>query len=101
MQRDSAIFELIEQENGVNRKGWSLLGERIVVSQQVMDAMGSVFTNKYAEGLPGKWYYGGCDIVEMVENLAIERVKKLFKAVWQSFNCIGVRKQMQLLCLDV
>ena len=82
MQRDSAIFELIEQEKWRQTKGLELIASENYVSQQVMDAMGSVLTNKYAEGLPGKRYYGGCEIVDKVEELAIERVKKLFGAVW-------------------
>ncbi|MBK7238900.1 MAG: serine hydroxymethyltransferase [Flavobacteriales bacterium] len=82
MQRDSAIFELIEQEKWRQTKGLELIASENYVSQQVMDAMGSVLTNKYAEGLPGKRYYGGCEIVDKVEELAIERVKQLFGAVW-------------------
>ena len=82
MQRDSEIFELIEQEKWRQTKGLELIASENYVSQQVMDAMGSVLTNKYAEGLPGKRYYGGCEIVDKVEELAIERVKKLFGAVW-------------------
>jgi len=82
MQRDSEIFELIEQEKWRQTKGLELIASENYVSQQVMDAMGSVLTNKYAEGLPGKRYYGGCEIVDKVEDLAIERVKKLFGAVW-------------------
>ena len=82
MQRDSAVFELIEQEKWRQTKGLELIASENYVSQQVMDVMGSVLTNKYAEGLPGKRYYGGCEIVDKVENLAIERVKKLFGATW-------------------
>ena len=82
MQRDSAIFELIEQEKWRQTKGLELIASENYVSQQVMDAMGSVLTNKYAEGLPGKRYYGGCEVVDKVETLAIERVKELFGAVW-------------------
>ena len=82
MQRDSRIFELIDQEKWRQTVGLELIASENYVSDQVLEAMGSVLTNKYAEGLPGKRYYGGCEIVDQVENLAIERVKKLFGAAW-------------------
>lgn len=82
MQRDNKIFELIEQEHIRQREGIELIASENFVSEQVMQAMGSCLTNKYAEGLPGKRYYGGCEVVDVVENLAIERIKQLFGAVW-------------------
>ena len=82
MQRDSRIFELIEQERWRQTVGLELIASENYVSDQVMEAMGSVLTNKYAEGLPGRRYYGGCEIVDQVEDLAIERVKQLFGAAW-------------------
>ncbi|MDQ3101752.1 MAG: serine hydroxymethyltransferase [Bacteroidota bacterium] len=82
MQRDSAVFEIIEQEKWRQTKGLELIASENYVSDQVLEAMGSVMTNKYAEGLPGKRYYGGCEFVDQTENLAIDRVKKLFGAVW-------------------
>ncbi|MDQ3100485.1 MAG: serine hydroxymethyltransferase, partial [Bacteroidota bacterium] len=82
MQRDSAVFEIIEQEKWRQTKGLELIASENFVSDQVLEAMGSVMTNKYAEGLPGKRYYGGCEFVDQTENLAIDRVKKLFGAVW-------------------
>ncbi|HRN37981.1 MAG TPA: serine hydroxymethyltransferase, partial [Flavobacteriales bacterium] len=80
--RDAAIFDIIEQEKWRQTKGLELIASENYVSNQVMEAMGSVLTNKYAEGLPGKRYYGGCEFVDLAETLAIERVKKLFGAVW-------------------
>jgi glycine hydroxymethyltransferase len=81
-QRDTAVFDVIEQEKWRQTIGLELIASENYVSEEVMEAMGSVLTNKYAEGLPGKRYYGGCEHVDAVENLAIERVKKLFGAVW-------------------
>jgi glycine hydroxymethyltransferase len=80
--RDTAIFDLIEKEKWRQTKGLELIASENYVSEQVMEAMGSVLTNKYAEGLPHKRYYGGCEFVDQVEDLAIERVKKLFGAAW-------------------
>lgn len=82
MQRDTVIFDLIAQEKWRQTKGLELIASENYVSDQVLEAMGSVLTNKYAEGLPGKRYYGGCEFVDEVENLAIDRVKKLFGAAW-------------------
>ncbi len=80
MKRDTQIFELIAKENQRQLKGIELIASENFVSEQVMNAMGSCLTNKYAEGYPGKRYYGGCQVVDEVESLAIERIKKLFDA---------------------
>jgi glycine hydroxymethyltransferase len=80
MERDQEIFDLIEQEHQRQLRGMELIASENFVSDEVMQAMGSYLTNKYAEGLPGKRYYGGCQVVDQVETLAIERVKKLFGA---------------------
>ena len=80
MERDSMIFELIEQEHQRQLRGMELIASENFVSDEVMQAMGSYLTNKYAEGLPGKRYYGGCQVVDQIETLAIERVKELFSA---------------------
>ena len=80
MKRDQEIFDLIEKEHQRQLKGMELIASENFVSDEVMEAMGSYLTNKYAEGLPGKRYYGGCGIVDQVEELARERVKKLFGA---------------------
>ena len=82
MERDSRIFELIKKENDRQLHGIELIASENFVSDQVLEAMGSCLTNKYAEGLPGKRYYGGCQVVDEVEELAIERIKTLFNAVW-------------------
>ncbi len=82
MQRDTQIFNLINQELTRQQDGIELIASENFVSKQVMEAMGSVLTNKYAEGLPGKRYYGGCEVVDVVENIAIDRLKQLFGAEW-------------------
>ena len=82
MQRDKEIFNLINKENHRQLEGIELIASENFASPQVMEAAGSVLTNKYAEGLPGKRYYGGCQVVDVIENLAIERLKKLFGAEW-------------------
>ncbi|MBS3915997.1 MAG: serine hydroxymethyltransferase [Bacteroidetes bacterium] len=80
--RDELVFSLIQDELHRQQEGIELIASENFVSQQVMEAMGSVLTNKYAEGLPGKRYYGGCQVVDKIEQLAIDRLKKLFGAVW-------------------
>ncbi len=80
MKRDDIIFDLIEQEKQRQINGIELIASENFVSEQVLEAMGSVMTNKYAEGYPGKRYYGGCEIVDQSEQLAIDRLKKLFNA---------------------
>ena len=82
MKRDQVIFDLIEREHQRQLKGMELIASENFVSDEVMQAMGSCLTNKYAEGLPGKRYYGGCQVVDQVEDLARERVKELFGAEW-------------------
>ncbi|PKQ68259.1 serine hydroxymethyltransferase [Raineya orbicola] len=80
--KDTTIFNLIEQEYKRQLHGIELIASENFVSEQVMRAMGSVLTNKYAEGLPKKRYYGGCEVVDEIEQIAIDRVKELFGAVW-------------------
>ena len=80
MQRDLQIFELIEAERRRQTEGLELIASENFTSPQVMEAMGSVLTNKYAEGFPGRRYYGGCEVVDEVENVAIDRAKTLFGA---------------------
>lgn len=82
MKRDDLIFDIIEKEHQRQLKGIELIASENFVSEQVMEAMGSYLTNKYAEGYPGKRYYGGCEVVDQSETIAIERVKKLFGAEW-------------------
>jgi glycine hydroxymethyltransferase len=82
MNRDNIVFEIIEKEKQRQLHGIELIASENFVSNQVMEAMGSVMTNKYAEGLPGKRYYGGCEFVDQTEQLAIDRLKDLFGAEW-------------------
>lgn len=82
MKKDTKIFNLIKEEKNRQTRGIELIASENYVSDQVMKAMGSVLTNKYAEGLPNKRYYGGCEIVDQVEQLAIDRAKELFGAAW-------------------
>ncbi len=80
MQRDTLIFDLIQDEKNRQLNGIELIASENFVSEQVMEAAGSVLTNKYAEGYPGKRYYGGCEVVDVVEQIAIDRAKELFGA---------------------
>jgi len=82
MNLDKSIFDLIEKERHRQTEGIELIASENYASEQVMLAQGSVLTNKYAEGLPGKRYYGGCEFVDQVENIAIDRAKQLFGASW-------------------
>src|SRR6186713_2336138 len=82
LKKDTAVFDLIRKENNRQKNGIELIASENFVSKQVMEAMGSCLTNKYAEGLPGKRYYGGCEVVDEIEQLAIDRVKTLFNASW-------------------
>ena len=82
MKRDSQIFSIIERERVRQLKGLELIASENFVSDQVMEAAGSVLTNKYAEGYPGRRYYGGCEIVDLSERLAIDRLKEMFNAEW-------------------
>ena len=78
--RDEQIFELVEAEKQRQLTGLELIASENFVSEQVMEATGSVLTNKYAEGYPGKRYYGGCEVVDEIEQIAIDRAKALFGA---------------------
>lgn len=82
MKRDQTVFKLIQDEKDRQLHGIELIASENFVSDQVLQAMGSCLTNKYAEGLPGKRYYGGCQVVDQVEQLAIDRAKELFNAIW-------------------
>lgn len=103
MKKDKAIFDLIEQEKVRQQTGIELIASENFTSTQVMKAMGTVLTNKYAEGLPGKRYYGGCEIVDEIEKLAIERAKKLFGAEWanvQPHSGAQANAAVMLACLN-
>jgi len=82
MQQDTLVFELLQKELKRQREGIELIASENFTSLQVMQAAGSVATNKYAEGYPGKRYYGGCEVVDEIESLAIDRLKKVFNASW-------------------
>lgn len=82
MRQDKEVFDLISKEHQRQINGVELIASENFVSDEVMDAMGSILTNKYAEGLPNKRYYGGCEVVDQIEQLAIDRLKKLFGASW-------------------
>ena len=82
MKRDDLIFDIIEKEHQRQLKGIELIASENFVSDQVMQAMGSCLTNKYAEGYPGKRYYGGCEVVDQSEQIAIDRLKQIFGAEW-------------------
>ncbi len=100
--RDTQVFDLIQREYDRQRHGIELIASENFVSQEVMRSMGSVLTNKYAEGLPGKRYYGGCEIVDEVEQLAIDRLKELFGACWanvQPHSGANANSAVMLACL--
>ncbi|MCF2489486.1 serine hydroxymethyltransferase [Dyadobacter sp. CY347] len=82
VERDTTIFDLINREKHRQESGIELIASENFTSRQVMEAAGSVLTNKYAEGLPGKRYYGGCEVVDEIEQIAIDRLKELFGATW-------------------
>ena len=82
MKKDKIIFDLIHDEQNRQMHGIELIASENFVSEQVLKAMGSVLTNKYAEGYPGRRYYGGCQVVDQTEQIAIDRAKALFGAVW-------------------
>ncbi len=101
--KDTIIFDLIKQEEHRQLAGIELIASENFASPQVIAAMGSVLTNKYAEGLPGKRYYGGCEIVDIVEQLAIDRAKELFGAVWanvQPHSGAQANAAVMLACLQ-
>ncbi|MDA0314019.1 MAG: serine hydroxymethyltransferase [Bacteroidetes bacterium] len=103
MKRDSLVFDLISKEEDRQRRGIELIASENFTSKQVMEAAGSVLTNKYAEGLPNKRYYGGCEIVDEIEQLAIDRAKKLFGAAWanvQPHSGAQANAAVMLACLN-
>jgi len=102
MKKDKLVFDLIEKEKQRQQHGIELIASENFTSPQVMKAQGSVLTNKYAEGLPGKRYYGGCEVVDEVEQLAIDRIKELFGAEWanvQPHSGAQANASVMLACL--
>ena len=103
MKRDKLIFKLLDEEQQRQEEGIELIASENFVSRQVMEAAGSVATNKYAEGLPGKRYYGGCEVVDEIETIAIERAKQLFNAEWanvQPHSGAQANAAVMLACLQ-
>ncbi|HWD90589.1 MAG TPA: serine hydroxymethyltransferase [Mucilaginibacter sp.] len=103
MKRDKLIFKLLDEEQQRQEEGIELIASENFVSRQVMEAAGSVATNKYAEGLPGKRYYGGCQVVDEIENIAIDRAKSLFNAEWvnvQPHSGAQANAAVMLACLQ-
>jgi glycine hydroxymethyltransferase len=103
MKKDKIIFDLIEQEHHRQEHGLELIASENFVTKQIMKAQGSVLTNKYAEGLPGKRYYGGCEVVDVIEQLAIDRLKELFGAAWanvQPHSGAQANAAVMLACLN-
>jgi glycine hydroxymethyltransferase len=103
MKRDKLIFKLLDEEQQRQEEGIELIASENFVSKQVMEAAGSVATNKYAEGLPGKRYYGGCQVVDEIETIAIERAKQLFNAEWvnvQPHSGAQANAAVMLACLQ-
>jgi len=103
MQKDTEIFDLIAKELERQREGIELIASENFTSQAVMDAMGTCLTNKYAEGLPHKRYYGGCEVVDQVEDIAINRLNKLFNAEWsnvQPHSGATANAAVMLACLN-
>ena len=103
MARDEKVFSLIQEERKRQERGLELIASENFTSAQVMEAAGSVLTNKYAEGLPGKRYYGGCEVVDEIEQLAIDRLKELFGAEWanvQPHSGAQANAAVMLACLQ-
>jgi glycine hydroxymethyltransferase len=103
MIKDTSIAQLIDEEHNRQKRGIELIASENYVSDSVLEAMGSVLTNKYAEGLPGKRYYGGCEVVDKVEQLAIDRLKELFNAKWanvQPHSGAQANAAVMLACLQ-
>lgn len=103
MKRDNVIFDIIEREKQRQMKGIELIASENFVSDQVMQAMGSCLTNKYAEGYPGKRYYGGCEVVDESEQIALDRLKEIFGAEWanvQPHSGAQANSAVLLACLN-
>lgn len=103
MKRDKLIFKLLDDEQQRQEEGIELIASENFVTRQVMEAAGSVATNKYAEGLPGKRYYGGCQVVDEIETIAIDRAKQLFNAEWvnvQPHSGAQANAAVMLACLQ-
>ena len=98
MKRDTKIFEIIQKEYQRQKNGIELIASENFVSDQVMEAMGSCLTNKYAEGYPGRRYYGGCQHVDESEQLAIDRLKEIYGAEYANVQPHSGHKQIWRFC---
>lgn len=96
MEKDNLIFDIIEREHQRQKKGIELIASENFVSDEVMAAMGSCLTNKYAEGYPGRRYYGGCQVIDEAEQIAIDRLKQIFNAEWANVQHIPEHRQIWL-----
>ena len=96
MNRDTVVFDIIRKERDRQMHGIELIASENFVSDQVLEAMGSVMTNKYAEGYPGKRYYGGCQFVDQTEQIAIDRICELYGAEYANVQPHSVRRPMLL-----
>lgn len=94
LKADQAVYEAIQKELGRQRDKLEMIASENIVSYAVMEAQGSVLTNKYAEGYPGKRYYGGCEYVDIVEQLAIDRAKELLVQNMSMFSRIPAHRQI-------
>src|ERR1700729_960199 len=101
MQKDTLVFDLIRKELDRQRHGIELIASENFTSLEVMQAMGTVLTNKYAEGYPGRRYYGGCEIVDQSEQLAIDRLKKIFDCEYANVQPHSGAQANAAVCLAV
>src|SRR6186997_3728311 len=101
MKRDTAIFDLIHEEMERQRRGLELIASENFTSLQVMQAMGNVMTNKYAEGYPGRRYYGGCEFVDQTEQLAIDRIKQVFNCAYANVQPHSGAQANEAVCFAV
>src|SRR6476646_2409645 len=101
MQRDQLVFDIIQKELHRQRHGIELIASENFTSLQVMQAMGNVMTNKYAEGYPGRRYYGGCEFVDETEQLAIDRLKKIFNVNYANVQQHRGAQANEAVCLEI
>ena len=101
MQRDTVVFDIIQKELQRQRQGIELIASENFTSLQVMQAMGNVMTNKYAEGYPGRRYYGGCEFVDQTEQLAIDRIKQVFNCAYANVQPHSGAQANEAVCFAV
>ena len=96
---DSEVYSAIKNELERQRDYLELIASENIVSEAVLEAQGSIFTNKYAEGYPGKRYYGGCDYADVIENMAVDRARELFQAEYANVQALPAARQIWLFIL--